>query len=215
MELTNQYRNGILKLAALLGLLCFFVVLSNWYPKSEPSLVLDEESQCFIDNQKLILADNDKEKRYIYYVNSITDYTGYQLGLSIQEIDHLLAYQKTGKKIYSLKEFKSISKIDAVKLENIKHKLVFPKQNKVFKKKIKGAIKGNTIDASLNKWDINLTTSAHLHNKCNLPWKISNRIVNYRNSIKKYTSMEQLNKVYGISKSDLKCLRTHYQVLNR
>ena len=213
MELTNQYKSGLLKLAALLGLLCFFILVSNWWPRSEPALVLDEETQCFIENQESILVETKTKTNYTYYVNSINDYSGYQLGLSVGEIDRLLVYRETGGKIYTLQEFKRVTKIDSLKLEAIKQSLVFPKQKNIFKRKITSNLEKRK---SLNrKSDINIATSKQLHTNCNLSWEISNRIVNFRNSIKVYTSMKQLNKVYGISESDLLCLNTNYKVTSK
>ena len=210
MELTNQYKSGLLKLAALLGLLCFFIMLSYWWPRSQPSLVLDEEAQCFVSNQELILTEVQPKKKYTYYVNSINDYAGYRLGLSLTELDNLFNYREKGSKIYTLKEFQEISKIDGAKLDSIKHLLVFPK----YRPKKKSST--NVIKPLANKsygYDINKVTSGQLYMKLGLPSVIANRIIKYRNRLKVFRSMEELEDVYDITETHLNLLKTHCKVV--
>ena len=210
MELTNQYKSGLLKLAALLGLLCFFIMLSNWWPRSESSLVLDEEAQCFIENQELILTEVKPQKKYTYYVNSITDYGGYQLGLSLEELDNLFAYRKKGNKIYTVEEFQKISGINVAKLDSIKHLLVFPKYRpeKKQRAKVKKAFSNSQV-----KRDINQVSSAELYAKLNFPSVIANRIIKYRKHLKGFRSMEQLKNVYDITEAQLEQLNKYYKVV--
>lgn len=210
MELTNQYKSGLLKLATLLGLLCFFIMLSHWWPRSEPTLILDEEAQCFVDNQELILAEAKPKNNYTYYVNSITDYGGYRLGLSLKQLDNLFAYREKGNKIYTLKEFQKISEIDSVKLDSIKHLLVFPK----YRPKKKYRVKVNKMLSNTKvKRDINKVNSAELYAKLGFPSIIANRVIKYRKHLKGFSSMEQLKKVYDITDDQLEKLNLYYKVI--
>lgn len=210
MELTNQYKSGLLKLATLLGLLCFFIMLSHWWPRSEPSLILDKEGQCFIDNQELILAEAKPKKDYTYYVNSITDYGGYRLGLSLKQLDNLFTYREKGNKIYTLKEFQKVSEIDSVKLDSIKHLLVFPKYRP--KKKQRTKVNKKLSNTKVKR-DINKVNSAELYAKLGFPSIIANRVVKYRKHLKGFSSMEQLKKVYDITDDQLEKLNLYYTVV--
>jgi len=57
--LTSQYKRGIIKLAVLIGLLCFFIIILKVLPVNKSEFLLDTEAQCFVDNQKMILAERD------------------------------------------------------------------------------------------------------------------------------------------------------------
>ena len=130
LELTPQYKNGIIKLAVLLVLLCFFIAFFKWYPISEPAFVVNEDLQCKIDNQKLIEEELKANKVYKYYVNSINDFQGYQLGLSTYEIDSLLVFQKKGKLIYDIEQFQKITGVRKKLLDSMAPFLVFAKPRK-------------------------------------------------------------------------------------
>ena len=207
--LTSQYKRGIIKLAVLIGLLCFFIIILKVLPVNKSEFLLDTEAQCFVDNQKMILADTESKKEYTYYVNSITDYAGYQLGLSVEELDRLFAFREKQQRIYNLIQFKEVTGISKSKLDSIKHLLVFPKPKKIFKKaqpskKVTKAVK--------IKRDINKVSSKELYARFNFPSVIANRVVNYRESIKGFQSMKQLNAVYDISKEQIDILKMHYEI---
>jgi len=207
-ELTSQYKSGIIKLAALIGLLCFFVMGSNFLPKTEPSFILDEEAQCFLDNQELILEDEAEKNKYTYYVNSISDYQGYQLGLSVSEIDKFLAFRNKGGKIYSLIQFKKITGIGQLKLDSIKSQLVFPRS------KIKHISAEELKNRKVIKYDLNKVTSAQLYSKLKLPSMIANRVIKFRKYINGYRSMEQLTDVYDITENHLELINKYCKILN-
>ena len=54
-----------------------------------------------IDSLKIVELENRKPKIFPFNPNYITDYKGEQLGMSLYEIDKLLAFRKTGKFINS------------------------------------------------------------------------------------------------------------------
>lgn len=208
MQLTTQYKKGIVKLAALLALLCFFIAVVNRYSINEPQFTINEAVQCSVENHKLILAEaKEKEKhKYRYNVNTLTDFQGYQLGLKLSEIDLLMEYRKSGSFIYNLKQFQSITNMEPAFLDSISPYLIFAKQ------KIKKPI-GYKSTLTLKTKDINKVTALELK-QLGLPHKIAYRIVNYRSSIGGYKSMEQLEKVWDIEKKHLDVLNETFSVSN-
>jgi len=108
-QLTTQYKKGIIKLAVLLALLCFFIVVVKNYPVNEPEFVLNEEVQCGIENQRLIDESGQQHLKFKWNVNKLTDFQAYQLGLHVKAIDSLFNYRKQGGVIFSLEQFQKIS----------------------------------------------------------------------------------------------------------
>ncbi len=200
MVLNNQHKIGIVKLGVLLGVICFLIVAYNKFPRNSGAFVLNKEAQCFVDNKQSLLAEAKSKKAFSYYVNSISDYTGYQLGLSPDQIDRLLAYRKTGKRIYTINEFKQIAGVNLQQLDTIRGRLKFPKKKfqKFKKKKISVILK--------QKIEMNSVSAKELKEKLQLPEFLANRIVNFRTSLNGFSSMDQLKKVYGILPYQLKRL---------
>ncbi|WP_238528033.1 ComEA family DNA-binding protein [Aquimarina agarivorans] len=191
------------------------IVLYTKIPRNNPSFILDKEAQCFIDNKKLVLAELDKKKQHTYYVNSLSDFTGYQLGLSSAEIDRLLAYRETGKRIYSQKEFQKITQIDQTKLDSIKSLLRFPKQKLSKKQRLKRKPKNSYKSIRLTKkLNLNTVSAKELQQKLQLPNFIANRIVRFRASLGGFNSIDQLDKVYDILPYQLVRLKTNGFVKN-
>ncbi len=207
--LTTQYKKGIIKLAALIGLLCCFIMGSKFIKSQEPAFLLNEEGQCFIDNQRYIQEEESVKKKYKYYINSINDFQAYQLGLSVEQIDRLFAYRNSNKSIYTLEDFKNIIKANVVQLDTIKDQLVFAVKKKTVKHK-KVLEEKNAI--SFKKLDINKVTSAQLYVKLKLPSIIANRIIKYRKSLKGFKSMDQLKNVYDITEEHLELLNINYKI---
>ena len=205
--LTTQYKRGILNIAVLIGLLCFFVFILKLIPVSESEFLLNEEEQCFIENQKLI--QSEPKKQYTYYVNSISDFGGYQLGLSVSEINNLLSFREKGNRIYDLKQFQEITGINNIRLDSIKHLLVFPRKKKIIKKNTSKKKKVKKVSV---KRDINTVSSQELYARLKFPSKIANRIINYRKSLTKFEKMEQLKNVYDISNEQIEELNTYYEI---
>ena len=206
MDLNKAQKRGIIKLAILLGLLCFFIFLYHQLPNYAESFVLDVEAQKIIDNRKDSLQTQLKSKKvYKYYVNSINDYKGYQLGLSPAEIDRMLDFRRAGNKIYSLEEFAKITQIEITRLDSIKHLLIFPKQkkrkNNTYRKKI------------IQKFDINKITAVQLQNELRLPKSLANRIINFRSSLNGFSSMDQIDEVYYISPSQIKIIKENCKLV--
>ena len=79
-----------------------------------------------IDSLKLIELENRKPKIFPFNPSFLTDYRGYQLGLSTEEIDRLLQHRKQGNYINSAKEFQKVTRISDSLLNTIEPYFKFP-----------------------------------------------------------------------------------------
>ena len=95
----SSQRNGIL---FLLLLVSGFAVISNYIDFTTENL-LDTNSkevlalQKELDYIKTLLIESNQPKIYPFNPNFITDFKGYKLGMSSEEIDRLLDYRKQNK----------------------------------------------------------------------------------------------------------------------
>lgn len=89
----NQ-RNGILFLLFLIILFQSIYFFSDFSSDEDTDLYSDEIAifQNKIDSLKVIEIEKRKPKIYPYNPSFITDFKGYKLGMTTQEIDRLLAF---------------------------------------------------------------------------------------------------------------------------
>jgi len=123
-----QQRNGILFLIFLIvGLLgvYYFVDFSE-----EKALDLNSPEiismQKEIDSLRKIEIASRKPKLYPFNPNFITDFKGYTLGMSLEEIDRLHKFRAKDKWINSVKDFQKVTKVSDSLLSVISPYFKFP-----------------------------------------------------------------------------------------
>ncbi|WP_243765946.1 helix-hairpin-helix domain-containing protein [Polaribacter cellanae] len=160
--------------------------------------------------------ENRKPKIYPFNPNYITDFKGAQLGMSLDEIDRLLAFRKTNKFVNSKKEFQQITKVSDSLLHKISPYFKFPdwviKRNKN-KYSNQNAI--SSISPSLNKGsveksrkskyklsttDINKATAEDFQSINGIGPAFSERIVKYRSKLQGFSFKDQLYEVWNLDK---------------
>jgi DNA uptake protein ComE-like DNA-binding protein len=215
-KFTREQRTGVFLLFAIiivLQLVYFFVdfsaVIKN-YPEKQKWLSLQSQ----IDSMK---TDNSKAfpKIYPFNPNFITDYKGYKLGMSVQEIDRLLAFRKENKYVNSSEEFQNVTKVSDSLLNAIAPFFKFPdwvKNKKEFK-----AYKNYPGQAFAKKEkivliDINLATKEDLIKIYGIGEAISLRILKQKESLGGFVSMEQMKDVWGLSPEVIENLNTHFKI---
>ncbi len=197
MKINSLQKNGLLQLATLLFVVFLLFLLKKNYPISTTKFALDTQTQELLDQQKTAYLSKKSKPLKSYYVNTITDYSGYQLGLSTEQIDRLLAYQKTNKTIYTLAQFKKVTQINTLQLNTIKNKLRFPKKQ-LYTYPKKNSYTKNTINTNIKRYNINTITSKQLIHEFKLPSFIAERIIKFRYSLNGFNNINQIDKVYGI-----------------
>jgi hypothetical protein len=93
-----------------------FAVINNYIDFTTENL-LDTNSkevlavQKELDSIRILLTESNQTKIYPFNPNFITDFKGYKLGMSSEEIDRLLDYRKQNKWINSKEDFKEVTKV--------------------------------------------------------------------------------------------------------
>lgn len=181
-----------------------------------------------IDSLKIVELEKRKPKVYPFNPSFITDYKGYKLGMSIAEIDRLLAHRKTGKYINSAKEFQKVTGISDSLFTAISPYFKFPdwvnnKDKKTYYPKSSTAISSNNknnyikkIDNFIGpKKDINSATAEDLRQIRGVGEKLSARILKYRSKLKGYMIDEQLYEVWYLDKEVADKILQRFTVLKK
>ena len=202
---------GIIVILQLTYFFADFSSFSKVSPEKEKWLSLQSQ----IDSMKQDKLDY-VPKIYPFNPNFITDYKGYKLGMSVPEIDRLLAFRKENKYVNSPKEFQAVTKISDSLLNAISPYFKFP--DWVNKKKEFKNYKNypNTAFAKKEKIviiDINKATQEELIKIYGIGEAISLRILKFKESLGGFVSMEQMKDVWGLSPEVIENLNSHFKVL--
>jgi len=194
---TKQQRSGVFLLLLLIVVLqCvyFFVDFSSEDVLSDVDKQKITTFQKEIDSLALI-QQNKKYEVKPYNPNFITDYKGYVLGMSEDEIDRLHQFRKMNKYVNSAKEFQQVTQVSDSLLIVMSPKFKFPDwvtKQRSYKK----------ASASYQR-DLNKAEAKDIHKATLLEYKLAYRIVNFRKKINGFVSLEQLKDVYGLSKEEV------------
>ena len=111
-KFSKSQRNGIFLLIffiIILQCVYFFVDVTDVdYSVNTDELKAFEKE---IDSLKVIELDKRAPKIYPFNPNYITDYKGYTLGMSNEEIDRLLKFRNNGDWINSVKQFQEVTQV--------------------------------------------------------------------------------------------------------
>lgn len=194
---SKSERNGIFLLVTIILVL----QLAYWLipfpkdvaPKDTPELVRFQQK---VDSLRQLKIKENTPKQYPFNPNFITDYKGYTLGMSTQEIDRLLAYRKQNKWVNSKKDFQDVTKVSDSLLNTFSHLFKFPdfitnpKKKKVFDKDRKLSYK--------DKIDLNKATALQLQEVYGIGPYYSEKIIGYRTKLNGFSDNVQLKDVYGL-----------------
>ena len=219
-KFTKEQRTGIFFLfliIVVLQLVYFFVDFSSVikkYPEKQKWLSLQSE----MDSLKMDVK-NSKPKIYLFNPNFISDYKGYKLGMSVQEIDRLLAFRKENKYVNSAKEFQNVTKVSDSILNVMAPYFKFPdwvnnkKQNTKFKEYTSYQNQAFAKKEKIVFIDINEATKEDLVKIYGIGDAISSRILKQKELLGGFVSMEQMKEVWGLSPEVIENLNTHFKVL--
>jgi DNA uptake protein ComE-like DNA-binding protein len=213
-KFSRDQRTGVTVLFGIivvLQLVYFFVDFSSAdkvYPDEKKWLSFQSQ----VDASKLE-RHNGFYKIYPFNPNFISDYKGYKLGLSVQEIDRLLAFRKQNKFVNSAKEFQNVTRVSDSLLNAIAPFFKFPDwvSHKKDFKEYKYA--SNSTFAKKEKIvliDINTASKEDLIKINGIGEALSIRILNQKEKLGGFVSMEQLNDVWGLSPEVILNLNAHF-----
>jgi len=213
---TRSQRIGLL-IFFLLVLLVQAVYFFCDFKENDKSNLKEEKD--WLSNQKSIdsikqNANHRKDTIYPFNPNFITDFKGYKLGMSIAEIDRLLAYRKQKKFINSAKEFQEVTKVSDALLHKLEPYFKFSEKkdfSKFYSEKPDNKIKSKT---SIVRKDINTATKEDLMKIFGIGDKISERILKQKEKLGAFVSMEQMKDVWGLSPEVVEALNKNFFIKN-
>ena len=168
--------------------------------------------QSTVDSLKLN-NKNYKPAIYPFNPNFITDFKGYKLGMSVEEIDRLLAYRAQNKFVNSAAEFQVVTKVSDSLLKAISPYFKFPDWVKNNKKNSQEFAKNDfSKPGKIIVLDINQATKEDLMEVYGIGDKISDRILEQKEKYGAFVSMEQMDDIWGLSPEVLEKLKISFAV---
>jgi len=221
-KFTKQERSGIFFLILIIVVLQIGYFIFQSFPSydSRSSFSQDLNTQAKIDILKENALRKDSVKIYPFNPNFITDYKGYILGMSVEEIDRLHAFRAKDKFANSTEEFQSVTKISDSLLKVISPYFKFPEWTKKrsrqytvkSKQYSKSYIKPKTENFEIK--GLNAVTAEELKVVSGIGEKLSNRIVKFRDRLGGFLVDDQLYDVYGLEPEVVQRALERFKVLN-
>ena len=206
-----------------IGIILLFLIIlvaqSIYFFKDFNSVYkVDKEQAAWLANQRIIDSvqlqqANYKPTIYPFNPNFITDFKGYKLGMSVEEIDRLLAFRKQNKFVNSASEFQAVTKVSDSLLKAISPYFKFPDWVKNKKNNYQPFENKNYSKAEkVIVLDINQATKEDLMKVYGIGEKISDRILAEKEKYGGFVSMEQMQFVWGLSPEVIENLNKYFEV---
>ncbi len=215
---SKEHRSGIFLLICIIVLtqLAYFFVD---FSKFETSSIENNSNKNWLLVQSEIDSLNaiSKDKKFKitpFNPNFISDYKGYLLGMSVQEIDRLHQYREANKFVNSAKEFQEITKVSDSLLKIISPNFKFPdwvtNKNK-YQNNSSHKFYNKTEKVIVPK-DINTASKEDIMEVYGIGDKISDIILQEKEKFGAFASIDQLEFVWGVSPEALVDMKKRFFV---
>ncbi len=216
---TNKQRSGIFLLIIIIVVFQFtYFKLSS---KNTSQSIDNEQLESFIrevDSLKKLKLVEQEPKIYPFNPNYITDYKGYSLGMSIEEIDRLHAFRAKEQWVNSAQQFQEVTRVSDSLLSVISPYFKFPEwvTNPSASKKNTNNFRINNEPKIIEqKIDLNQATAQQLQKVYGIGEKLSQRIIDFRNKQPNgFIANIQLSEVYGLTPEVIENITNHFTVKN-
>src|SRR5690606_14948575 len=183
---TRKQRGAFVLLALLIIMLQVVLFYTNQIKNNVAhNYQIDLATQQKIDSLKL--KAYSKNQLQPFNPNFINDAKGFRLGMSVQEIDKLLAYRAMGKYVNSANEFQQVTGVSNELLDKISPYFKFPEWTQTPKQTFK------TSNVTIKKIDINTATYQDLVAIKGIGDYYANLVMNERDKLNGFLSLDQLN----------------------
>lgn len=196
----RSQRNGIFILViviVVLQMLYFYLNFgsSSSSPSENPELILFQKK---IDSVRIARQAGDTLRIYPFNPNFVTDYRGYTLGMTVEEIDRLHSYRAEDKWVNSAMEFQQVTGVSDSLLNIISPYFRFPDWVTGSKSQV---VNRNVapVQTAARKQDLNAASVEDLVAVKGIGETLAGRIVNYRNRIGGFVDDIQLKDIYGLN----------------
>lgn len=214
---SKSQQNGIFLLIVLILILqaiYLFVDFNAGEGFSKEDISRIDNFQVQMDSLNQNARNKVKPRIYPFNPNFITDYKGYTLGMSVEEIDRLLLYRKTDKWVNSPEEFQKVTLVSDSLLNKISPYFKFPDWVKNAKTS-KNSVTSLPTSTNVNKLDLNSAPIEELVLIRGIGEVLASRIVKYRTKIGGYVSVIQLKDIYGLNAEARNEILKSYSLLTK
>ncbi len=199
----RSFRTQRVAFFLFLVLIGFQIYLENTAPEEAIDiLVFDAALQEQIDSAKL---QKQQPRIFPFNPNYISLSKGYQLGLSLEEIERLHRYRDTGKFINSVTAFEQITQVTPSWLKQYSPYFKFPDWVTAEVEKRK---KSKTVEVK----DLNTSTAADLTQVRGIGAVLSERIIKYRTRLQGFDELNQLYEVYGLDSLVVENVKRQFKI---
>ena len=208
-----------------IGVLALFMVitvlqLGIYFLDFNKVPVKSSEEQSWIANQTLFdslktVSNNVKPTIYPFNPNFISDYKGYKLGMSVNQIDRLLAFRKSNQYVNSAAEFQKVTLVSDSLLETMSPFFKFPDWVKNKKAASQFKFEPHKQFVKLEKVemkDINEASQEDLVKVYGVGQVLSERILKFKEMVGAIVAMDQMNDIWGLSPEVIEKLKLSFKV---
>ncbi|WP_291117875.1 ComEA family DNA-binding protein [Flavobacterium sp. UBA6135] len=211
---SSDQRKGIFVLlfliVALQGAYWFWVSKTDKKPSTK-SKAEWMAMQVYIDSLKEE-SSSATQKIYPFNPNFITDYRGYQLGMTTAELDRLFAFRKENKYVNSAKEFQQVTQVSDSLLQAISPYFKFPSWVSQPKATFKFKDYSKPKKEVIVRLDINQASQDDLIKLYGIGPALSERILKQKEIFGGFVSMDQMDVIWGLSPEVVENLKKHFEV---
>ncbi len=224
----KQERSGIffLLLFIILYQIAYFLVVSLAAGSTRTKFFFENQViQDQINGLKQKTFQKDTLKMHRFNPNFITDFKGYTLGMSIDEIDRLHAFRASNTYVNSSQEFQEVTLVSDSLLQTMAPYFKFPewsneKRMSYTSKKsdnLNPISQGEVKDSSQKREikDLNLTTAEELKAVSGIGDILSERIIKFRDRLGGFLVDDQLMDVYGLELQVVERVKEKFSVLTK
>lgn len=216
-KFSKQKRSGIflLVLAIVIVQCIYWFVDFSKNEKTQPNTIQIEAYQKEIDSLRKVALEAKKPKIFPFNPNFITDYKGYSLGLSNEEIDRLHQFRAKDQWVNSVKQFQDVTKVSDSVLANISPYFKFPDwvTNPKPKPSYSSSFQNtNQPKTYAQKIDLNIATVSQLRKVYGVGEKLSENIIKYRDKNGGFISEVELINIWGLSPEVIARIKNQFTV---
>lgn len=206
----KSQRNGILILATLIILIQIILYFTDeLFAPTEKIQNQKElaEIERQLDSMRKESHDTRQTQIYPFNPNYISDYKGYILGMSPEEIDRLMTFRKQGRFLKSVTEFQGVTGVSDTLLKRISVLFRFPKFAYSDSRP-----KANSKKKFILKKDLNTASSEDLQFAKGVGPVLAKRIISYRNMLGGFSFENQLYEVYHLPDEAVENLLLNFEL---
>lgn len=198
---TKGDRNGIFIFCLILivGIGINYWSLNSVSTSESPSELskVEDSIQQLIDSLKIKQSLDNHRKIYPFNPNFITDYKGYTLEMTVEQIDRLLKFRAEDQWINSKVQFQQVTQVSDEWMSKYSQYFKFPDWV-IAAENRKSALNNKKVLSFEEKKDLNLVTESDLIEVSGIGETLANRIIAYREKLGGFVDMIQLKDVYGL-----------------